>query len=97
MDGISPSLSALQASGQSVALSANNIANVNTPGYRARSLAQAGGPVVASQAPLVPGGSNVDPASEALNLETQGLGYQANLKVLKTQDKMLGSALDMQA
>lgn len=97
MDGISPSLTALQASGQSVALSANNIANMTTPGYRAKSLAQAGGPVLESQAPMVPGGSNVEPANEALNLDTQNLGYQANLKVLKTQDKMLGSALDMKA
>ena len=97
MDGISPSLAAMQASGQSVALSANNIANLNTPGYRARSLAQNGGPVQESEAALVPGGSNVDPAAEALNLDARSLGYQANLKAMKVHDKMLGSALDMKA
>ena len=96
MDGLSSS-SALQASGQGVALTANNIANVNTPGYRARSLSQPGGRVQESQAPLVPGGSNVDPATEAVNLDAQSLGYQANLKALRAHDKMLGSALDLQA
>ncbi len=105
VDGISAGLSGLQTAAQGVALSANNVANVNTPGYRARSLVQAEQPqggvagvaVRQSQEPLNAGGSNVDLATEAVNLKTQGVGYQADLKFLEAQDRMLGSALDMKA
>ena len=39
----------------------------------------------------------MDLATEAVNLKTQGVGYQADLKFLEAQDRMLGSALDMKA
>ena len=105
MDGISASLSGVQAAGQSIALSANNVANLNSSGYRAKSLVQAYQPqggvagvaVRQSQAPMDPGGSNVDLATEAVNMDTQGVAYQANLKFLQVENKMLGSALDLKA
>jgi flagellar basal-body rod protein FlgC len=104
MDGVSASLSGLQAAGQSIALSANNVANLNTPGFRAGSLVQEslpqggvrGAAVSQSQAGAAPGGSNVDLATEAVNLDVQGAGYQANLTAIRTQDKMLGAVLDLQ-
>jgi len=93
MDGISASLSGVQAAGQSIALSANNVANLNSSGYRAQSLVQEnlpqggvfGAAVQQSQAPVAPGGSNVDLGTEAVNLDTQGLSYQANLKFLRSR------------
>ena len=105
MDGMSASLSGLQTAGQSLALSANNIANVNSSGYRAKSLVQqyqpqggvSGAAVQESQAPLNPGGSNVDLASEAVNIQTQSIAYLANLKTLEVQSKALGTALDLKA
>jgi len=105
MDGMSASLSGLQAAGQSIALSANNVANLNTSGYRAKSLVQqylphggvSGAAVAESAAPMNPGGSNVDLASEAVNLDTQGVAYQANLKFLEVQKRMLGTTLDLKA
>jgi flagellar basal body rod protein FlgG len=105
MDGLSASLSGLQTAGQSVGLSANNVANLNSSGYRSRSLVQeslpqggvAGVAVTQSQAPLNPGGSNVDPATEAVNLDTQGVGYQADLKFMQVQNNLLGTALDLKA
>jgi len=105
VDGISAGLSGLRTAAQGVALSASNVANLNTPGYRARSLVQAeqaqggvaGVAVAQSQEPLAPGGSNVDLATEAVNLKTQGVGYQADLKFLEVQNRLLGSALDMKA
>jgi flagellar hook protein FlgE len=101
--GVSAGLSGMQVAAQGVALSATNVANVNSTGYRARSLEQAeqaqGGVaaegVAVSQESLVPGGSNVDLATEAVNLKTQGTAYQANAKFLKAQERMLGAALDM--
>jgi flagellar hook protein FlgE len=49
-----------------------------------------------SPAPLNPGGSNVDLAAQAVNLDTQGTAYQADLKFVQAQNQMLGSALDLQ-
>jgi len=105
VDGISAGLSGVQTAAQGVALSANNVANLNSAGYRAGSLVQAELPqggvraqaVSRSQVPLNPGGANVDLATEAVELKTQGAGYQANLKVLEAQNRMVGSALDMKA
>ena len=105
MDGIAGSLSGINVAAQAYALSANNIANVTTGGYRAQSLQQQalqGGGVEAtgiqaSQAATVPGGSNVDLATEAVNQSTQGGTYQANLKFAQVQQQLLGSALDMKA
>jgi flagellar basal-body rod protein FlgC len=105
MDGISASLTGLQAAGQSIALAANNIANLNSSGYRAQSLAQAtlpqggvaGTSVQRSQAPLAPGGSNVDLGTEAVSLDTGSIAFLANLKALEVQDKTLGTALDLKA
>jgi flagellar hook protein FlgE len=103
MDGISASLSGIQTAAQGVALSANNVANLQSTGYRAGSLVQEELPqggveavaVQRSQAPLAPGGSNVDLGAEAVNLDLQGLSYQANLAALNVQQKVLGSALDI--
>lgn len=105
MDGVSASSSGIQAATQSMAASANNLANLNTDGYRAQSVAQAAQPqggvrdtvTLRSPAQPVPGGSNVDPATEAVNLDTQGASYQANLQAANAQQQMLVSALDLQA
>lgn len=105
MDGMSAGLSGVQAAAQGVAISANNVANLNSSGYRAKSLVQGALPqggvadvaVRESGAPMNPGGSNVDPAAEAVQLDTQGVAYQANLKFLQVQNKLLGSALDLKA
>jgi flagellar basal-body rod protein FlgC len=105
LDGISASVSGLGVSAQSIALSANNVANVNTDGYRAKTLQQQDLPqggarasgISASQEPTTPGGSNVDLATEAVNINTQGLSYQADLKFLQVQQNLVGTALDMNA
>jgi flagellar basal-body rod protein FlgC len=104
MDGISASLSGLQTAAQSFAISANNVANLNSSGFRAQSLVQedqAGGGVYGaavqqSQAPMDPGGSNVDLGTEAVNLDTQGTAYQADLTFMQVQNSLLGTALDLQ-
>ncbi len=105
MDGISTGLSGMAVSAQSVAVSARNVANLNTPGYQAEVLRQAdvepGGVratgIQESQEPANPGGSNVDLATEAVNLDTAGLTYQANLKFMQVQQNLVGAALDMKA
>ena len=105
MDGISASMSGVNVAAQSIALSSNNVANINTDGYKAKSLQQQALPqggveasaVRESQQPTSSGGSNVDLATEAVNLKTEGIGYQADLKFMQVQQKLLGTALDLQA
>jgi flagellar basal body rod protein FlgG len=105
MDGLSASRSGLNVSAQSLALSASNLSNLNTNGYQALTLQQQAMPqggvqatnVQASQAPGVPGGSNVDPGTEAVNMLTQANGYTAELKALEVQQNLIGAALDMKA
>jgi flagellar basal-body rod protein FlgC len=98
----SHSLSALDAFGKKMAVIANNVANiqsapvngvsvqisqVETPGHLR--LAEEDGKMVEKEM------SNVDPAQEiSLSLLTKRY-YQANLKVLNTNDEMLGSLLDI--
>jgi len=105
MDALAVSLSGMNAAALGVAVAANNVANANTPGFRARSLTQEEAPaggvelaaLEASPATAEPGGSNVDLASEFVSLDTQSLAYEANLKAFKTQDELLGTALDLKA
>lgn len=97
------SLSGLNAASLGLGVTANNVANANSDGYQAKRLDledQSEGGVkasqtVASQEPTVPGGSNVDYATEMTNAMTQSTAYTANLQVMKTEDQMLGQFLDM--
>jgi flagellar basal body rod protein FlgG len=84
---------------------ANNVANLNTPGYQALdatpvALPDGGvalGPARASAAPAIPGSSNVDLVEEQagtlLNLRTA----QANANILRAQDELRGETLDLLA
>ncbi len=98
-------LSGMNAAALGVAVTANNVANVNTRDFKAQrldqeDLAQGGTRPAAlreSQEPMAPEGSNVDLASEMTNLISQGGAYQANVKALQTQDQMLGTAMDLKA
>ncbi|MBN1578592.1 MAG: hypothetical protein JW913_18660 [Chitinispirillaceae bacterium] len=83
-------------------VSANDVANINTPGYRQ---------VTPLQTDRVPAGagisglartpndsvelSNTDPATEAVEQKTNKATLSANLAVIKAQDKMTGEVLDL--
>lgn len=97
--------SGLRTSAQALNLSAQNVANVNTEGYRARQLDQEALPqggvrarsVRESQEPPEPQGSNVDLAQEAVTQVTSAGTYQAGLAVMRAQEQTLGQALDLKA
>ena len=88
-----------------VTVSAGNVANLNTAGYRARKVgfeADAEGgvsaqPLTADGAEPVPGGSNVDLATEMVNLMVGNTYFAANAAALRTQQEVLGMALDLKA
>lgn len=103
MDTYSVGLSGLNAASLGMGVTANNVANANSDGYKAKRLdleeSREGGVqesrLAESQEPTVPGGSNVDYATEMTNMMTQSGSYAANLQVMKTQDEMLGQLMDM--
>jgi flagellar basal body rod protein FlgB len=105
MDGIAAISSGLDVTARSAQLTASNVANVQSKDFRAQSLRQheqaqggvAADGVARSQQPRVPGGSNVDLANEATDRMKQSQTYGADLKFMKVQEKVLGTALDLNA
>ena len=105
MSTFGPSLSGMNAAWTQLAAAANNIANLNTNGYRAKRVDFVQTPdggvraadLQASPADPAPNGSNVDPATEMVSLMTGSMFFKANATVVHAQDQMLGTALDLKA
>ena len=97
------SLASIAQSGMSAAMlrldaSANNIANGQTPGYRRQFVqqeSQAGGGVTTSVAQASEPGADL--AADIVEQMISSYSFKANLHVIKTQDEMLGSLLDLHA
>ena len=104
--------SGLQAAQLRLDASANNVANMNTPGYRRESVSQQAAPDnagVRASVQRVQGTQNAQTAQTAqaekgVSLEQEAVeqmsatyAFKANLQTIKTQDEMLGSLLDMKA
>ena len=111
---VNGTLSALQAYKKSMGVTANNIANVNTEGFKKSRATMNegvnGGVEVAVNKVNTPGHryqeldedqmvdretSNVNLEEEIPDLMVTQRTYEANLKVLQTRDKMLGTTLDI--
>ncbi len=111
ISGIGASLAGIAVFEKKLNAGANNIANINTSGYKkiesvitedGSGLPELNLKRVDTPGPLVqePDGktseqSNVDLAEELTQNMVAQRGYEANLKALKTQNDMLGSALDI--
>ena len=103
MDGFGMAVSGLRAASAGLALQADNVANQQTAGFKAKRaelVAEASGGVRVSgvstdPTSAGPDASNVDPTAEAV----AGLGYdfmyRANLKVLQTQDELAKATLEL--
>ena len=100
--------SGLQASQYESAVSANNIANADTPGYKAQradlvdlsggGVAVAGTTTDPTPVPTLPDGSqgsNVDLANEVVNTLQARILYTANAIVFRTGDQMYGTLLNI--
>lgn len=89
--------SALQAFGTSQQITANNLANLNTDGFKASraSFQENGASGVAASALRTE--DTVDISREATNLLTNVQGYKANLKVLKAADEMARELFSIKA
>lgn len=114
ISSVNSSISALNAFGKKMGITANNVANVNTDGYKKYQANMAGGANYDIQVEIrrveSPGhtyqafegdqivtreASNVDLGEEIPEMINAKNGYAANLKAMQTQDKMLGTLLDI--
>jgi flagellar basal-body rod protein FlgC len=114
LSAIPSSLSALHAYGQKLGVTADNIANANTPGYRRKTAYLSEGPQgdvsvrvnpsnqasegsVGNRKPsreITEPASNVNLAEEIPSLVSVQRAYEANAKVVQTEDNILGTLLD---
>src|SRR5690348_458918 len=105
-NAMSISLSGMQAASAMLNVTANNIANLNTPGFnpsRADLVELSGGGVAVSgtsfedNPQVAPNTqtSNVDLPTELVNLKLGHTLYDANAMVLKTADQMTGTLLNI--
>lgn len=98
MNTTSIAMSGLQVAQQRLNAAAHNTANQQTEGFRRHDVqAQAepqGGVTAQTRRADAPG---ADPVADVVAQKSAGYAYDANLKVLKTEQKMQGSLLDEQA
>ncbi len=98
MSTITTALSGLNAASLRLDTHANNIANSLTPGYQRQTVVQQalpGGGVAASVARAEAPGESL--ANDLVGQISASYDYKANLKVVKTQDELMGSLLDLKA
>jgi flagellar basal-body rod protein FlgC len=111
INGLSTSVSGLWVFVRKLETAARNIANSNTDGYKSKKATivedEAGLPTVNITVDSTPGApfqgantvmretSNVELSSEIPDLLIAKRGYEANLKLIKTQDEILESFLDI--
>ena len=92
-------LSGLNAASSQLATSAHNIANAQTPGFRRQLVQQTaqpeGGGVVVSIGRAADAGDAL--AEDVVTQMAATYAFKANVLSLKTQDRMLGSLLDLTA
>jgi flagellar hook protein FlgE len=97
------SISSIAQSGMNAAFvrldaAANNIANLQTPGYRRVSVAQqeqAQGGVDTSIVRSLQPGENL--AEDVVQQMAASYAFKANLRTIQTQDVMMGALLDLRA
>jgi flagellar basal-body rod protein FlgC len=98
------SVSGMMAAQMRQTVSAHNVANVNTPGYQELAVRQSeivsGGVQISSIARVPsdsPDFSGTDLTEEVVNQIGNKDSFAANARVLKVQDSMIGTLLDMKA
>ncbi len=93
---ISPTSSALQAAQARLAVSAHNIANMNTEDYKARQAVQKTGPS-GPEVTVTESDEPPDMVNELIDQKVAAYDFKANLVALKTYDQMLGHLINIKA
>ena len=90
ISSISNSLQAIKNEERKIAEIANNIANINTPGFRTP-----GSPPIIAESEDEQAVSNVDLSEEFVKLMQSKHGLEANVKVLQVEQDLEKSILDI--
>ena len=96
-DPISIATGALAAFAQSQTVTANNLANVNTPNYSASSTVMSATQEGGVTTQVRQGSDRVDISREATTMLANSDGFKANLKVLTTAEEMSKDLLNIKA
>jgi flagellar hook protein FlgE len=101
---LSTAITGMQNNLRSIETAAGNVANVNTDGYRAQRYDAATGTTRPRYEPRAPSNdpaadatppSDVDLATEFIDMKRHEIGYKANAAVVTVADRMLGELLDV--
>ena len=97
MDAFAIAASGMQAAQTQISVAANNIANQNTPGFKAQDVnladvANDGGVEVAG---VQSTGQSVDPETEMAKLRQAAIMYGPNAMVVRAADQTYGSLLNV--
>lgn len=98
--GVGVALSGMRAAATRLRTSAHNVANVQTPDFKAQKVVAsdlAGGGVEARVVQPMEGASGTDLAGEMVSLSIAQGTYTANLRVLETLNEVRGTILDLKA
>ena len=98
-------VSGLRTASRSLQSSADNVANLRTPGFQKSRVVTSdvvsGGTqvsgIIRDPSPGPEGGSNVDITEEAVNQILAKTAFKANANVIRTADEMIGTILDIKA
>ncbi len=89
--------SALNAFATGQAVTANNIANINTDEFKTARTINQEGPNGGVNARVVQGNDSVDISREAISLLSNSTNFKANLKTLQTEDQMTKELINIKA
>ena len=107
IDASSASLTGMNAAATSVRVTANNVANFRSEDFQASRLDQVdqadnGGTratriTASEEQALPPGGSNTNLERDMVSLIRDEASYAANAAVIRTDNQMMGTLMDMKA
>jgi flagellar hook protein FlgE len=89
--------SALSAYGIKQAVTANNVANIETPDFKSSSVRMQERPNGGVQASVMKTNDSVDISKEAVNMISNSHGFKANIKTIQTHDEMTKELLNLKA
>jgi flagellar basal-body rod protein FlgC len=99
LSAVQTALGGISRASAGVAAAANNVANLNTDGYRAQRLDSAGNsrPRHDTSVAPDPAPSDVDLAEEAVDMKRHEMSFRANVAAARVADRMNGELLDLLA
>ena len=93
--GIDAAFSGISAETARLDVAANNIANINTDGYKAKQVNQSvdGNGQITTQ--VIQSDQEVNLVQESLNMHSAKFGFQADIAVIRAEDETMRSLLDI--